>query len=490
MKRRNGTGRRRTSLRVRLLAVLVAFLAFVCLAVGAITTFALRTFLVDRLDAQLTSANGRSANAGGPQSPDQGEGHEPNEHVGAQFLLAPGQAAGTLGARLSDNSVEAAVLDEGGALEHVPSSDLKPLSKVPVDGHPHTVDLEDLGSFRVLATKTSDGDVLVTGLPLHDLDRTMIRLVIIELLVAGSAVVAAAVLGAVVVRRTLRPLSVVAETATRVSALPLAHGDVEITERIGDHETHDGTEVGDVARAVNRLLDEVDHALTARHASEMKVRRFVADASHELRTPLTAIRGYAELTRRMRDDAPAELAYAMDRVESEAERMTTMVEDLLLLARLDAGRELERKPVDVVHLLLDVVSDATASGPEHHWQVDLPDEPINVIGDANSLHQVFANLLANARVHTPPGTRVTVSTSTERSGWVEVRVADNGPGISPDVLPTVFERFARGAESRSRESGSTGLGLAIVRAIVEAHDGAVEVVSSPGETVFTVRLPR
>jgi two-component system, OmpR family, sensor kinase len=296
------------------------------------------------------------------------------------------------------------------------------------------------------------------------------------------------VAGALVIRRALRPLSRVADTAVRVSTLPLARGDVAIEERIDAREAADRTEVGQVAGAVNRLLDHVDAALTARQQSEMKVRQFVADASHELRTPLTAIRGYAELTRPMRPDAPAQIAYALERVESEAERMTAMVEDLLMLARLDAGRELAHEPVDLTHLLLDVVGDAVASSPEHQYELKLPDEPVTVAGDASRLHQVFANLLANSRVHTPPGTRVTVLLSSG-SGTAVVTVLDDGPGIDADLLPTIFERFARGAKSRHRDAGSTGLGLAIVRAIVESHHGTVQVMSRPGQTAFVVRLP-
>jgi two-component system OmpR family sensor kinase len=271
--------------------------------------------------------------------------------------------------------------------------------------------------------------------------------------------------------------------------LPLAQGDVAIEERIDPRQAADRTEVGQVAGAVNRLLDHVDAALTARQRSEMKVRRFVADASHELRTPLTAIRGYAELTRPMRSDAPAQMSYALERVESEAERMTAMVEDLLMLARLDAGRELARDPVDLTHLLLDVVSDAVASSPEHHYELKLPTEPVTVTGDASRLHQVFANLLANSRVHTPPGTRVVVMLSSSEPGTAVVTVLDDGPGIDAGLLPTIFERFARGAESRHRDAGSTGLGLAIVRAIVENHHGTVQVTSRPGQTAFIVHLP-
>jgi two-component system OmpR family sensor kinase len=219
------------------------------------------------------------------------------------------------------------------------------------------------------------------------------------------------------------------------------------------------------------------------------MRQFLADASHELRTPLAVIRGYAELTRRSRDAVPPDVAHAMRRIESESARMTTLVEDLLLLARLDAGRPLDTAPVDVSRLVLDAVSDAHIAGRDHHWQLDLPQTPVTVIGDAARLHQVLANLLGNARTHTPPGTTVTTGLATT-DGEVRLTVADNGPGIPPELLPEVFERFARGDSARSHAAGSSGLGLAIVAAVVGAHHGQVGVTSKPGHTVFTVELPR
>jgi two-component system OmpR family sensor kinase len=218
------------------------------------------------------------------------------------------------------------------------------------------------------------------------------------------------------------------------------------------------------------------------------VRQFVADASHELRTPLAAIRGYAELTRRSGAAAPPDVTYALGRVESEAARMTTLVEDLLLLARLDAGRPLAAEVVDLVPLVVHAVSDAHVAGPGHDWQLDLPDDPVQVIGDGARLHQVVANLLANARTHTPQGTRVTVGVRGD-GDLVRLTVADNGPGIPPELLPHVFQRFARGDESRSRTAGSTGLGLAIVDAVVSASGGRVDVDSDSGGTTFTVTLP-
>jgi two-component system OmpR family sensor kinase len=237
------------------------------------------------------------------------------------------------------------------------------------------------------------------------------------------------------------------------------------------------------------MLDHILAALSTRQASESRVRQFVADASHELRTPLAAIRGYTELAQRRRAEVPADVAHAMSRVESEADRMTHLVEDLLLLARLDSGRPLERQPVDLARLCADVVSDAHAAGPDHRWTLDAPGEPVPVPGDDARLHQVVANLLANARVHTPADSSVTVSLHTEADVAV-LRVADDGPGIPGELQSEVFERFARADTSRSRKEGSTGLGLAIVSAVVRAHHGTITLDSSPGRTEFTVRLPR
>jgi two-component system OmpR family sensor kinase len=242
------------------------------------------------------------------------------------------------------------------------------------------------------------------------------------------------------------------------------------------------------------MLGHIAAAFEAREKSERKVRAFVADASHELRTPLASIRGYSELTRRGGHDLPPDVVHALARVESESIRMTELVEDLLLLARLDEGRSLESKPVDLTGLLANSVSDAHAAGPDHEWAVKLADEPVVVVGDERRLQQVVSNLLTNARVHTPEGSRIVVSLSVEKTtdkapAKAIITVSDNGPGIDPALRDSVFERFSRGDNSRSRAAGSTGLGLAIVAAIIEAHDGSVHVRSEPGATVFTVALP-
>jgi two-component system OmpR family sensor kinase len=269
---------------------------------------------------------------------------------------------------------------------------------------------------------------------------------------------------------------------------------VALAVRVPQADVDPTSEVGRVGQALNHMLNNVEDALEARQASETKVRQFVADASHELRNPLAAIRGYAELTRRSRSEMPADAAYAMSRVESEAERMSKLVEDLLLLARLDSGPDIDVQPADLTEIVINAVSDARAAGPDHSWQLSLPDEPVLALGDRNRLHQVVANLLANARTHTPAGTRVETAIDL-RDGQAVIRVTDDGPGIPAAIQNRVFERFTRADTSRVRAEGatsgtSTGLGLAIVAAVVEAHQGRVTVSSVPGRTEFSVWLPR
>jgi len=452
-----------------------------------VSTLALRDFLVGQLDAQLQAAGNRTSSA--YQKPPPQREPDDGDEAGPDFLNAPGQAAGTLGARLHPGSaVEAAVLDEAGERQGVPTAAESVLLDLPADGEPHTRDLGSLGAYRLLAATSPNGDILVTGLPLSGVTAALWRMTAVAAAVAVIGLLAVGALGAVVVRRSLRPLRRVAATATQVAEMPLDRGEVALSVRVPPADTDPRTEVGQVGSALNRLLGHVSAALAARHESEMRVRQFVADASHELRTPLAAIRGYAEVTRRNRDGVPPDVAHALRRVESETIRMTALVEDLLLLARLDGGRPLAAEPVDLTSLIVDAVSDAHVAGPGHRWRLDLPEDPVTVTGDAARLHQVFANLLANAHTHTPPGTTV-CTTLASANGAAVVTVTDNGLGIPPDLLPEVFERFARGDTSRSRAAGSTGLGLAIVLAVVEAHHGGAAVESRPGHTSFTVTLP-
>jgi two-component system OmpR family sensor kinase len=467
------------SLRTRLVAGILALLAAVCLAFGVVSAFVVTRTLTDQLDHQLVSAANRAIPPGG-RTPGRGPA-----------LFPQGQGAGTLTAHIVGSDIDqAAVLQSGsGELLVLGGEQASPLLSVPVDGNPHTVTIASLGDYRVVANPLPDGDVVVTGLPLQPVRDTVYHLVLTEAIVAGTALILAGVAGAFLVRVSLRPLRRVVTTARRVALLPLAQGEVDLSVRVPDADTDPRTEVGQVGAALNRMLGHIGTALQVRQASETRVRQFVADASHELRTPLAAIRGYAELTRRGGETVPTDVAHALGRIESESQRMTALVDDLLLLARLDSGRPVDTDPVELSRLVVDTVNDAHAAGPEHRWLLDVPDEPVTVPGDTARLHQVLANLLANARTHTPPGSTVTTSLSTTSDGSATIAVTDNGPGIPDTVLPDIFERFARGDTSRSRAAGSTGLGLAIVAAVVDAHHGDVAVTSEPGRTSFVVHLP-
>jgi two-component system OmpR family sensor kinase len=306
--------------------------------------------------------------------------------------------------------------------------------------------------------------------------------------VFGAALAVTGVAGALWVRWSLRSLNRVAATATRVSELPLASGEVALPPRAPENEPR--SEVGRVATAFNRMLGHVEDALTKRHASEERLRSFAADASHELRTPVASVRGHAELALLHPGPVPPEVTRALERIAAESARMGEMVDDLLLLARLDAGRPLERRPVDLTRLVLDAVTDARAAGPGHRWTLELAEEPVTVTGDEHRLHQVLANLLANARLHTPEGSKVTVSLEGDGAGAV-LTVHDDGPGVPGDIQPGVFERFTRAEHRRRPENhgGGAGLGLSIVAAVAEAHGGSVGLESRPGSTTFTVRLP-
>jgi two-component system, OmpR family, sensor kinase len=352
-----------------------------------------------------------------------------------------------------------------------------------------TVQLADYGVYRVTTRAAGDTRVLV-GIPLSQLTSAMTSLVVFEALLTGVVIAAAVVAARGVVVGSLAPLNRLAATATAVSNLPLESGEVEGIVRVNPADTDPVSEVGRVGLAFNHMLDNVEGALAARHASEVKLRQFVADASHELRNPLAAIRGYAELTRRERADMSPAMAHAMGRIESESDRMSSLVEDLLLLARLDSGPALDLAPTDVTEIVLNATSDARAAGPDHHWVLALPDEPVMALADRYRLHQVLANLLANARTHTPAGTRVETAV-TVSEGMAVITVTDDGPGVPDDLQASVFERFTRAEVSRVRKQGgsSTGLGLAIVAAVVAAHRGTATVDSRPGRTTFTIRIP-
>ena len=584
------------TLRGRLTLGLVVLLTVIFAGVGLATAALLRTFLIDRLDQQLAAVGPRYA-----QSLEHGLTQDPDADTRAQ-------APGTFGARAAAGVVtQAGVIDRmtGSVTIALSAADSRALLALPPDGSAHTVRLSGLEAYRLRAVSGSDGDTLITGLPLEHVEDTLHDLEMTELALFGGAVVLAGVGGGAWVRLALRPLDRVATTAEQVSTLSLASGEVALDVRVPDAggPGDDGRdEVGRVGASLNRMLGHVEDALARRQAVERRLREFAADAGHELRTPLASVRGHAELALRRGGDP----GHALARIDAEARRMSTIVDDLLLLARLDSGRPLESADVDLTLLVLNAVDDAQAAdhgdvraashgyaqaakhggaqaaghgdaqhggqdgsqsdshdsarsgdqdhaqhdgqddsrsdghdgtqsdawssdqhgcqnrsqsgghddtqvsgqdgaqsdaqtdaqhaGPVppsatlHEWRLDLPADPVVVPGDQHRLAQAIANLVANARVHTPPGTRITVGIAPGPDA-VRLTVADTGPGLSAELAARAFDRFTRGDPTRSRASGSTGLGLAITRAIAEAHGGAATVTSVPGRTVFRLVLP-
>lgn len=341
-------------------------------------------------------------------------------------------------------------------------------------GRAESVEIPAVGSYRITTERAANGDVLVAGVPLETAQAAVIgQTVTIGIL--GLVALGSIMLGVVVVvRRSLRPL-------TRV---------VVIGARVAVADTDPRTEIGQVGEALNLLLAHFDDALAVRLAMDTRMRRFVTDASHEMRTPLAAIQGYAELTRQETDELPEMTEYALTRIEAEAARMGSLVSDLLLLARLDEGQDLHVDELDLCNLVVNAVSDTNARAPEHLWVLEVPERAVILRGDAERLHQLVTNLLANAAIHTPAGSTVTarlrVLTHAAVSDQIELRIEDDGPGIPEELLPTLFERFVRGDSSRSRASGSSGLGLAIALSIVEAHGAAITVRSSARGATFRV----
>ncbi|MBB3157510.1 two-component system OmpR family sensor kinase [Microbacterium proteolyticum] len=484
-------------------SVLVA-LAFVAMSLA--TILALRSFALDRLDQQvregLSFAVGRDGFGGSgdddrPSRTDAGipgpGGGDPGADAGVPGSDAgsPAPRIGTLQAVISsDGTVQISGYTRAdGTFVTLSDEQIALLrSSVATDSVPTTVDLgADLGAFRVAAAE-DDGLTIVAGSSQTDVTATTSALTVILVAVSAGTLLIAVLGLSLLVRRSLRPLDRVARVAQRVSTLSLSAGSVDIPDRVAAADTDPATEVGRVGSSLNELLGHVQSSLAARQHSEEQLRRFIADASHELRTPLASIRGYAQLS--LGEDAPMTptQARSFDRIESEAVRMASLVDDLLLLARLDAGQTLRRDEVELTLLAVDAVSDAQAADATHEWRLDVTDDLISVTGDENRLRQVVANLLRNAQTHTPPGTTVTLALAREGAEAV-LRVADTGPGIDPGVAGRLFDRFARADDARNRDAGSTGLGLSIAQAITEAHGGSISVESVLGRTVFEVRLP-
>jgi two-component system, OmpR family, sensor kinase len=489
------------TLRARLIGGLLALLALSCATVGLVTYTHLHGVLIGQLDTELTAANSRYAGCyNSPADDDDGGVDEPHS-ASPPDECAQQQMTAAFTAVISQPLVvtDAYLAGSAGSCQ-LSAADHAAVASVP-PGQFVTVDLSAYGDYRMTASNTPAG-VIVTGLPLAPVTHTLQQVAVAELAVFLAALVMTGVLGTAWVRFSLRPLRRVAATATRVTRLPLSSGEVSLPERVPD--ANPATEVGQVGAAFNRMLGHVEAALARREASETRLRTFAADASHELRTPLAAIRGYAELARRRSGELPDEVTLALGRVESEAIRMGELVDELLLLARLDAGRPLASEPVDLTRLIIDAASDARAAAADHRWQLELPEEPVIVHGDEQRLRQVLANLLSNAARHSPAATEVTIALTTrptviastgDQAGTADspasaiISVTDNGPGIPAELLPDVFERFVRGDSSRSRAAGNSGLGLAIVHAVTAAHGGTAAVTSRPGQTRFTITLP-
>jgi two-component system, OmpR family, sensor kinase len=459
----------RLSLRARLVLGVIV-LGAIGLAVADVATYAsLRSFLIDRTDASLEQAHGgiehelaRSGCNPGRRPP---PGVNPGDFV--QVRTADGTVACSwqltpLGEPAPSPPALPDTIDAGQAsFFTVPAS-------------------EGGGRYRVRAeTVPGTSATLITATPLTDVDATLRRLLAIMLLVTAAVLAALAVLGLWVVRIGLRPLEEIGTTAAAIA-------DGDLTRRVERAEPR--TEVGRLGLALNAMLAQIEAAFDAQAASERRLRRFVADASHELRTPLAAVRAYAELFGRGADRRPDDLERAMTGIGRESERMTVLVEDLLLLARLDEGRPLEREPVELAAVVTEAVDAAVAVDPDR--RVDLEADPVVVLGDRDRLRQVLDNLLSNVRAHTPAGSPVRVRVGSE-NGLAVVEVADSGPGMTSDETARVFERFYRSDSSRSRATGGVGLGLSIVAAVAEAHGGAVSAHSTPGDgATFRITFPR
>ncbi len=472
------------SLRTRLLLLIGVTLAVVCAAMAVTTVFAQHRYLLGNLDDRVANAVQQSRSWAALH---------PERDAGLGFLDENGRPDGTLAARLAADGtlLTAQVVAQDAAPRNLDPAQRSALAGIEADGSMHTRTVPGLGTYRITAVGGGDDGVRVlTGLPMDDVQDMIRGLIVVEAVVAGLGLTVAGCLCAVVIRRQLRPLGRVAATAVEVSRVPLGRGEVVGLTRVPERDTDPGSEAGQVGAALNRMIDHVESSLAERQAGEERMRRFLSDASHELRTPLASIAGYAELMNRGPQRIEPELAWR--RVSAESARMTGLVEDLLLLARLDEGRPLQSAEVDLAALVAESVWDARAAGENHTWQLALLlDSQALVVGDEARLHQVLANLLANARVHTPAGTTVVASVEIV-DDWCVIRVHDDGPGIPPHLLPSVFERFTRADASRARtgpQDGGSGLGLAVATAIVAAHGGRIDVESAPGHTEFTIELP-
>jgi two-component system OmpR family sensor kinase len=459
------------SVKARLALAFVALLAVAAGLIGGWTVRATRASLVEQIDDRMRAQSGRPVGPGREPPVDPGVGGDEGPYRPiAEIQLAPdGTVRQESAAGFPDDPEPAPELPDVDSDDF--QSDVDRIVTRSSDGGP---------DYRVLVRPTRDGGYRVLATPLSTVDATVSDLVRAVVITAVVVVGLGAALAWWIVRRGLRPVDRMVDTASAIAA-----GD--LSQRVEHKDDH--SELGRLATALDDMLAQLEAAFAEREASQVRLEQFVADASHELRTPVAAIRGYAELYRKggLSDEEARERAMA--RIEGESERMGRLVEDLLLLAHLDQHQPLDTDPVDLAELASDAVSDLRAVDPDHPVTLDAPG-PVIVEGDERRLRQVLANLLGNARVHTPSGTPVHVAV-TAVDGAARVTVADEGPGIDADHRRRIFERFYRADKSRARSRGGTGLGLSIVAGVVAAHAGRVDIASREGQgTTFMVQLPR
>jgi two-component system OmpR family sensor kinase len=454
-------------LRTQLVVAFTLLLLAVIAAVGTVVVQSSRSVLTAQIDDMLIGIQQRTGPDRPPPNGPADRGEDPSES-GVAFIAIDSDGA----ILFADQS--------GFADDPDPMPDTAALINDAQPGEIATIAAEGESiRYRAFYEIKFDGTVEVWAAPLSEVDAAVSRM-LRTLLVAGAGV---ALIGATgtwwTVRRGLQPVDEMVNTATAIAA-----GD--LSQRVPEAPV--ATELGQLSQALNDMLGQIEDAFENETAAQERLKSFVADASHELRTPIAAIQGYAELYRRgaLADDA--QLDNAMRRVGSDAARMKRLVADLLLLARLDQGAAVERRPVNLTHLVQDAATDSVAIEPDRPVAVSTA-ETLRVMGDEQQLGQVMANLLGNARMHTPVESPVSVRISSENS-WAVVDVVDTGPGLPHGAEEKVFDRFYRVDPSRARKSGGSGLGLAIVAAIVSEHDGTVEAANEPGKGArFTLRLP-
>lgn len=466
------------SLRSRLLIGVISLMV-VALVVSASVTFALlQKSLFDRIDSQLTA---RST-------------HDTARLVLSQpdcFPRGPGAAtdypSGTMTELLTSDGTAARVCTLGRVGTTATPTQLQLPKPLPSEGTPDTsvppftVATNAGGQYRVTVWQEDsfNGATVVFAIPLAETNNILSSLLVLEVLIGLGVIAATALLAFVIIDTGLKPLQRMGVVAGEIAA-----GD--LTRRV--EPTSPRTEIGRLGLALNAMLSHIEKAFAERTASEQRLRRFIADASHELRTPLTSIRGYSEMLRRGAAESAQDADLARRRIEEESVRMSALVDDMLLIARLDQGRPLEKNPVDLQHIAEDAASDARAVAPQRDIKVDAP-RSVVVTGDDTRLRQVVGNLVRNAIVHTPSRTPIEISVTTQ-NGTARLSVADHGPGLRADERQRIFEPFYRADPSRSRDSGGAGLGLSIVTAVVAAHGGRVQVKeTSGGGATFDVELP-